>query len=74
MLGEHEGTVSRHLTRTRKALRVTVERDLRERERMSEAEIAECFAMVTADPGALDVGDLVGADAGKNQVLNRSKD
>jgi RNA polymerase sigma-70 factor len=74
MLGEHEGTVSRHLTRTRKALRATVERDLRERERMSEAEIVECFALVTADPGALDVGDLVGADTGKTPVLERSKD
>jgi RNA polymerase sigma-70 factor len=75
MLHEHEGTVSRHLTRTRKALRTAVERDLRERERMSEAEIAECFALVTADPGALDVRDLVGrADAGKTAVLERSKD
>ena len=75
MLGEHEGTVSRHLTRTRKELRTAVERDLRERERMSAAEIAECFAMVTADPGALDVRDLVSAaDPGKTAALERSKD
>jgi hypothetical protein len=71
MLGEHEATVSRHLSRTRKVLRAEVERNLRERERMSEAEIAECFAAVTADPGALDVGDLVG-EARKDPALGRS--
>jgi RNA polymerase sigma-70 factor (ECF subfamily) len=71
MLGEHEATVSRHLSRTRKVLRSEVERNLRERERMSEVEIAECFAAVTADPGALDVGDLVG-EARKDPALGRS--
>jgi RNA polymerase sigma-70 factor len=72
LLGEHEGTVSRHLTRTRKALRTAVERNLRDRERMSDAAIAECFALVTADPGALDVRDLVGRPDGKTAALERS--
>jgi RNA polymerase sigma-70 factor len=72
MLGEHEATVSRHLTRTRTSLRIAVERHLRERERMNDVEIAECFAAVVADPGELDVGDLVGDGRRKNPALERS--
>lgn len=72
MLGEHEATVSRHLTRTRKALRTAVERHLREREQMNAVEIAECFAAVAADPGDLDVEDLVGDGRRKDPALERS--
>ncbi len=60
-LGEHEATASRHLTRTRKALRLAVERDLRESDGMSQAEIAECLASVSADAGTLDLGALINA-------------
>jgi RNA polymerase sigma-70 factor (ECF subfamily) len=60
-MGEHEATVSRHLTRTRRDIRTTVERDLSERERMSEAQIDECFASVLGDAGSLDIGDLLGS-------------
>ena len=74
-LGEHEATVSRHLTRTRRTIRDTVERDLAGRERLSVAEIAECFASVLDDPGSLDVADLLGSDPiGKELGQDRSRD
>lgn len=60
-LGEHEATVSRHLSRVRRALRTDVERQLRERHGMTPAEMAECFASVSADAGPLDLGALINA-------------
>lgn len=60
-LGEHEATVSRHLSRIRRAIRTDVERQLRERHAMSQAEMAECFASVSADAGPLDLGALINA-------------
>jgi RNA polymerase sigma factor (sigma-70 family) len=60
-LGEHEATVSRHLSRIRRALRTEVERQLRERHGMTHAEMAECFASVSADAGSLDLGALINA-------------
>jgi RNA polymerase sigma-70 factor, ECF subfamily len=63
MLEEHEGTVSRHLTRLRKQVRAEVERQLRDGEQMSDRQIAECFASVVEDPGALDVADLFRQEA-----------
>ena len=79
-LGEHEATVSRHLTRTRRAIRTSVEHELAARERMSDAEIAECFSSVLDDPGALDIADLLGSsgaapDTPRKEVgQNRSRD
>src|SRR5439155_12841327 len=43
LTGEHEATVSRHLTRTRRAIRLDLERQLRDEMKLSEAEIAQCF-------------------------------
>lgn len=60
-LGEHEATVSRHLSRIRRALRTDVERQLRERHGMAPAEMAECLASVSADAGPLDLGALINA-------------
>lgn len=60
-LGEHEATVSRHLSRIRRALRTDVERQLRQRYGMTQAEMAECFASVSADAGPLDLGALINA-------------
>ncbi len=40
---EHEATVSRHLQRTRRALRKSVEHSLREEKRLSDAQIRLCF-------------------------------
>lgn len=59
MLGEHEATVSRHLTKSRRLLREGVERRLRDGDGMSTAEIAECLASVSADAGPLDLGLLL---------------
>ena len=70
-LGEHEATVSRHLTRTRRAIRTSVERELADRERMSEAEISECFASVLDDPGSLEMADLLGSSVVRKDVAPR---
>ena len=59
-LREHEATASRQLARTRRAIRQDVERQLRE-SGMSEAEIAECFAVVSTDAGPLDLAELLPA-------------
>ena len=59
MLGEHEATVSRHLSRTRRALRADVEQTLRQDHRLDDASIAECFQSVVDEPGSLDVAQLV---------------
>jgi RNA polymerase sigma-70 factor len=60
VLGEHEATVSRNLARTRKTIRADVERALRDRERMTPAEIAECVAAVAGDSGSLDLAEMLG--------------
>jgi RNA polymerase sigma-70 factor len=60
LLGEHEGTVSRHLTRARRSIRRQVETALREDERMKDEEITECFAAALEDPGPLDLAELLG--------------
>jgi RNA polymerase sigma factor (sigma-70 family) len=62
-LGEHEATVSRHLTRTRGLIRDAAERRLRERHGLDAAAIAECIQSVVADAGSLDLEALVGAPA-----------
>lgn len=72
LLGEHEATVSRQLARTRRHLREQVEQALRERERMSDAEIGECFAAVVQDSGPLDVAELLGSGPRKKIAEDRS--
>jgi RNA polymerase sigma factor (sigma-70 family) len=61
LLGEHEATASRHLARVRKTIRAAVETRLREQHGFDEPALAECFASVANDAGALDLGDLIGA-------------
>jgi RNA polymerase sigma factor (sigma-70 family) len=68
---ESEATVSRHLARTRRAIRGSVERYLRDRPGFGDAEIRECFAAVVEDTGELDLGALLGGR--KNSVDDRSK-
>ena len=70
-LGEHEATVSRQLAKGRKTVRADVERQLREAG-LNEAAIAECFAAVSADPGPLDLTDLLEPAGGKNPETGRS--
>lgn len=57
---EHEATVSRQLARTRRNLRADVEAELREDAGLNDAQIADCFASVTRDPGPLDLKQLFG--------------
>jgi len=64
---EHEATVSRHLTRTRKHIREDVERLLRAE--LTEDQIAACFASVTDDPGAIDISQMLNY---KEQARERS--
>ena len=63
VLREHEATVSRQLARTRRDIRVDVERQLREGDGLSQDQIAECFASVAEDPGPIDLAAIVGAAA-----------
>lgn len=74
MLKEHEATVSRHLTRTRAAIRESVWMRLRTDHGMDDGAIEECFRSVAADAGALDVTGLIGPVAvRKNAELDRSR-
>jgi len=67
ILTEHEATVSRQLARTRRAIRDDVERELREEAGFTDAQIAECFASVAADPGPLDLMPLFGGGRRKEE-------
>jgi RNA polymerase sigma-70 factor len=72
--GEHEATVSRHIARTRKALRQVIEERLRVHEKLTEAEVASCVSAVMEDAGPLDLAELFGAEAGrKNPAFERSE-
>lgn len=62
LMGEHEATSSRHLARIRRELRDLVERDLRERQRLTAAEIVQAQRYVMDDAGALDLGRLLAPD------------
>lgn len=58
-LNESEATSSRRLGRTRQALRAEVERQLRADARLSDDQIAACFASVASDPGPLDLKQVI---------------
>ncbi len=74
LLGEHEGTVSRHLTRTRGLIRTWAEDRLRLDHHLDEAQITECFRCVVADTGPMDLRELLGTGDGKNPLADRSKE
>jgi RNA polymerase sigma-70 factor (ECF subfamily) len=72
LLHEHEGTVSRHLTRTRRAIRSDVEDRLRKKG-LGDREIEECFASVIEDTGSLDLAELMAVSGErKKSRANRS--
>jgi RNA polymerase sigma-70 factor len=58
LLGEHEASVSRHLSAARKAIRRDVERRL-SASGLAREEIAQCFACVAEDAGPLDLDRLL---------------
>jgi RNA polymerase sigma factor (sigma-70 family) len=72
LLGEHEATVSRHLTRTRKTIRDCVERSLRDDHGLDDRAIVECLQAAVQDAGTLDLATLVGAEPGKKIAADRS--
>ena len=73
MLGEHEATVSRHLTRTRQQLRASIEDHLREVAGYDDAAVMECFRAVAGDSGGIDLAVMLGTGGvGKNPALDRS--
>jgi len=58
LMGEPEATVSRRLSRTRKRIREEVERDLRDRHRLTPAEIQLCYEYVS-DDASFDVSQVL---------------
>ena len=73
MLGEHEATVSRHLTRTRQHLRASIDAHLRDVAGYDDAAVMECFRAVTGDSGEIDLGVVLGTGGvGKNPLPERS--
>ena len=72
MLSEHEATVSRHLSRTRRTIREEIERQLR-LEGLGDAEMAQCLESVLDDAGPIDLNRmLAGSDARKESEADRS--
>ena len=59
LLRESEASSSRHLARTRREIRVDVERQLREESRLSDDQIAACLSSVMDDPGPLDMKKVI---------------
>jgi RNA polymerase sigma-70 factor (ECF subfamily) len=73
LLGEHEASVSRHLSAARKTIRRDIERRLSE-SGLGRDELAGCFACVTEDAGPLDLDALLSSASGarnsEKDVLN----
>lgn len=65
LTGEHEATVSRHLTRSRQLVRHEVERRLREEHGMDDSGIAECLQAALADTGTFDLTRVLDEDAAR---------
>jgi RNA polymerase sigma factor (sigma-70 family) len=63
LLGEHEASVSRHLSAVRRTLRRDVERRLAE-SGLAREEITQCFACVAEDAGTLDLDALLRSASG----------
>ena len=68
ILREHEATVSRQLARTRQAIRGEVERRLRDEAGLSDAQISECFAAVSADAGPIDLDRMLAIPADRKET------
>jgi RNA polymerase sigma factor (sigma-70 family) len=58
LLHEHEATVSRHLAKTRRAIREDVERALRTGAGLTGGEIARCFEVALEDAGPMDLSPM----------------
>ena len=73
MLGEHEATVSRHLTRIRVEIREAVDARLRKDHGLDDEAIAECFRTIVDDAGPLNLAEWLGTrEARKKTAADRS--
>ena len=70
--GEHEATVSRQLSRTRRVLSESMERHLREEAQLNQGQIARALELAVEDPGALDLQQVLGPDR-KESARDRSR-
>ena len=75
VLREHEATVSRHLARTRRTLRQSIEQWLEHTVGLPAAEVQRCLQAAVDDPGPLDLGAILAehADDRKIRAFDRSK-
>ena len=64
--GEHEATVSRQLSRTRRGLRDAIERYLEHEAQLNDAQVARALELAIDDPGAMDLQEVLGADRKKS--------
>jgi len=71
MMGEHEATVSRHLSRTRRSLREGLKRHLREDGKLTAAQVARAVELALEDPGGIDLHHLIELER-KNAPPDRS--
>jgi RNA polymerase sigma-70 factor, ECF subfamily len=55
LTGEHEATISRQLSRTRRALRDAMEQHLRETGQLTTAQVSRAVELALEDPGSLDL-------------------
>lgn len=60
LLGEHEATASRQLSRTRRTIREDVERYLEQDAGLNPDQVAECFESAVSDPGPIDLSRIMG--------------
>jgi DNA-directed RNA polymerase specialized sigma24 family protein len=74
VLHEHEATVSRHLAKTRRAIRQMVERWLEQDAGLRPAEVSRCLQLAIEDPGPLDLDPIL-ASTGERKIgdADRSK-
>lgn len=72
--GEHEATVSRHLARTRRALRIAVERHLKDHAKLTPDQVERAFELALEDPGHMDLQRVFDRPAPrKESAVDRSE-
>ena len=69
---EHEATVSRQLARTRRVLRESMERHLREDSQLDDGQISRAIALASEDPGSMDLRQVLDPDR-KESAGDRSR-
>lgn len=69
VLKEHEATVSRHLTRTRRIMRAEMERYLRENGALNADQVARCFEAALEDTGPLDLGGMLRKESASDRSI-----